>query len=257
MCNLYTLKGDIFGWAEAHEKFLGTVLPIQGGPQALSNRTWKAPFYPDYEAPILRNTADGGREVGFARWGMPSSSQAIFEAASSRADKARAKGKTISEEEFRELLRLEPDKGTTNIRNTISPKTGKTNKHWAPWLEVANRCVVPFTSFAEPDQDHEKTRKNVWFALDDSEPLAYFAGVWTPHACVRMKSKGWEELEVYGFLTTDSAEPVKTFHKKAMPVILTTPAEVETWLSAPWEDAKELQRPLPDNTLKVISPAAP
>ncbi len=24
-------------------------------------------------------------------------------------------------------------------------------KHWTRWLGVANRCVVPFTSFAEPN----------------------------------------------------------------------------------------------------------
>jgi putative SOS response-associated peptidase YedK len=134
---------------------------------------------------------------------------------------------------------------------------GKVNAHWRPWLGAANRCLVPFTSFAEPDQDHERTRKNIWFALDDSRPLAFFAGVWTPHACVRMKSKGWEEIEAYGFLTTDSAEPVKTYHRKAMPVILTTAEERDLWLSgAPWDEIKQLQRPMADGAL-VIVPAPP
>jgi putative SOS response-associated peptidase YedK len=36
-----------------------------------------------------------------------------------------------------------------------------------------------------------------------------------------------------------------------MPVILTTRDEVETWLGAPWEVAKVLQRPLPDGFLKI------
>jgi putative SOS response-associated peptidase YedK len=36
------------------------------------------------------------------------------------------------------------DPGVTNIRNTKSP-------HWRRWLGVENRCVVPFTSFAEPE----------------------------------------------------------------------------------------------------------
>ncbi|WP_409995501.1 hypothetical protein [Rhizobium leguminosarum] len=34
---------------------------------------------------------------------------------------------------------------------------------------------------------------------------------------------------------------------------VTTSDEVETWLSAPWEEAKSLQRPLPDELLKIES----
>ena len=69
-----------------------------------------------------------------------------------------------------------------------------------------------------------------------------------------MKSKGWEEIEAYGFLTTDSAEPVKTYHTKAMPVILTEEADRDLWLSgAPWDDVKHLQRPLPEGALKVVA----
>lgn len=32
-----------------------------------------------------------------------------------------------------------------------------------------------------------------------------------------------------------------------MPLILTDPEELEAWMTSPWEEAKELQRPLGDD----------
>jgi putative SOS response-associated peptidase YedK len=243
MCNLYAIM-------EARAE-------IARLARAMTDRNNNQPpmpsVYPDYPAPVIVTAEDGSREMRNLRWGMPTSKQALYKAATERADKLRAKG---TEFDFDELLKMEPDKGTTNVRNTMNAQ-GKVNAHWRPWLGAANRCLVPFTSFAEPDQDHERTRKNIWFALDDSRPLAFFAGVWTPHACVRMKSKGWEEIEAYGFLTTDSAEPVKTYHSKAMPVILTEAAEWDLWMSgAPWEEVRHLQRSLPEGALKVVATGA-
>jgi putative SOS response-associated peptidase YedK len=41
-----------------------------------------------------------------------------------------------------------------------------------------------------------------------------------------------------------------------MPVILTTPEEYETWLTAPMEVALKLQRPLSDHLLEIVAEGA-
>ena len=40
---------------------------------------------------------------------------------------------------------------------------------------------------------------------------------------------------------------------KAMPVILTEPDEIETWLTAPKEDSIKLKRPLPQGVLRIFA----
>ena len=129
MCNLYSIttnQAAIINLFRVINRYVGNLAPMPG-------------VFPDYPAPVIRNT-DAGTEMTTMRWGMP--------------PPPRTGGPPV-----------------TNIRNTSSP-------HWRGSLKPENRYLVPFNSFAEyaPEPNPETKKKNVvWFALNDDRPLTAFA----------------------------------------------------------------------------------
>ena len=191
--------------------------------KAMHDQTGNMPnlpgIFPDYAAPIVRNSSEG-RQLAMARWGMPSPIFAL-------------KGRNF-------------DSGVTNVRNVSSP-------HWRRWLGAESRCLVPFTSFSENEVLPDGCRRPVWFALDESRPIAFFAGIWTRWTSVRKVKEGETTNDIFAFLTTDPNAEVGAIHPKAMPVILTTAEEREAWMAASPQEVLKLQRPLPDGALRIVA----
>jgi putative SOS response-associated peptidase YedK len=181
-------------------------------------------IFPDNMAPIVRRGPDGERELVIARWGMPTPPR---------------------------FLTGPIDRGVTNIRNVGSA-------HWRAWMKPEFRCLVPAGSFCEPTDapDPATGRKTwTWFALGEDRPLFAFAGIWCTWRGARGTQKNPVDGEhtLYGFLTTSPNDVVRPVHSKAMPVILTEPAEFDAWLEGDTESALKLQRPLPAERLSIVA----
>lgn len=114
---------------------------------------------------------------------------------------------------------------------------------------------MPVSAFAEPDRNTSKPVVFRWFKRADGLPF-FFAGIWREwegdRGTKKVPSVGPHRL--YSFLTTSPNGVVEPIHDKAMPVMLTTEADVERWLEGTPEEALELQKPADDSAIIVVPP---
>lgn len=82
MCNLYNITTNQIAILQATRAMV----------DSLGNLEPSLDIYPDYKAPIVRNTPVG-REAAMVRWGLPSSKQALFQATRKRATGCEQRGK--------------------------------------------------------------------------------------------------------------------------------------------------------------------
>lgn len=134
----------------------------------------------------------------------------------------------------------------TNVRNLSSPfwKSAIANR--------ASRCLVPFSSFAEPKPGMGDDGRPAcwWFDLPASE-VAAFAGIWRPYS---REHKGETIAGVgFAFLACEPNPLVAPKHPKAMQVILQLD-DYQAWLDGDYADASALAQPLPSQLMRVDEP---
>lgn len=129
---------------------------------------------PTQTAPIVRATADGGREVAMLRWGLvPSWAKDL--SVGSRMINARAET-VATKPAFRSALR-------------------------------SRRCLIPISGFYEWQQLED--RKQPWYIHMKAEPLFMLAGLWE-----RWVPPDGDPIETYTIITTTANELLARFHER-------------------------------------------
>ena len=214
MCNRYENRGSV----SQIRKLAANLNRKLSTTSATDNLRPQDNIYPDQDAAIVTNAADGGLELKIARWGFPP-----------------IPGQSAP---------------ITNIRNLNSRWWRDVNREWI--TDSAYRCLVPFTAFAEP------VRESTWFYVPDVEvayfrrrlaSVAWRASCRTAGAKAARAHRG-RDWTLFSFLTTEANDVVRPMHEKAMPVILIDPAEQSEWLGG-GESSLRLQRPLPNAQLEM------
>ena len=175
-------------------------------------------IFPKHDAPVVRRTADGERELVKMNWG------------------------------FMLLQQGRAPRPVTNVRDDKL----RTSAFWRDSFEQ-RRCLVPASSFCEPNGDVKPATWH-WFAVKGAEerPLFAFPGIWRRYRGPVKKDGPNVDIETYSFLTTTPNSLVSTINHERMPVLLSREEEFETWLRGSADEAFALAREYPPQDMRIV-----
>jgi putative SOS response-associated peptidase YedK len=176
---------------------------------------------PSETAPVIRLADDGERELTNMSWGF---------------------------------VRREPSRAPRRVVNTRDDQV-RSNPFWRTSF-VARRCLVPATSYAEPQGVKPATWH--WFAITDSQddrPLFAFPGLWRRYEGPLKKDGPAVAIDVYSILTTEPNALTATINHERMPVLLTNEAAFHTWLHGSADEAFACLSPYPADAMIHVGAA--
>ena len=177
----------------------------------------KDAIFPGHVAPVVRCAEDGERESLELSWGF---------------------------------VLPQPGKAPRRVTNTRDDKMQ--SPFWRDSVRK-RRCLVPATSFCEPNADVKPATGN-WFSLagEDPRPLFAFAGLWRRHVGPIKKDGPSVDIDVFSFMTTTPNALVETVNHERMPVLLTTPEMQDQWMDGTNEEAFGLCRPILPDQMRLV-----
>jgi putative SOS response-associated peptidase YedK len=158
-------------------------------------------IFPGHMAPIVKAGLDGERELVISSWGFV-------------------------------LLR----EGYAPKRVTNARDDKLTTKFWRESFEV-RRCLVPASSFCEPDEN--TPARWHWFALKGEEPrpLFAFAGLYRQWKGPIKRAGDNVDIEVFSFVTSLPNALTRTINPERSPALLLGDDEMKTWLTGTPKEA--------------------
>ncbi len=173
-------------------------------------------IFPGHMAPIIKQSSDGERELVMRSWGF---------------------------------ILLREGYAPKRVTNTRDDKVQ--TKFWKDSFEQ-RRCLVPATSFCEPDEG--KPARWHWFALKADEPrsLFAFAGIYRQWKGPIKKAGPSVDIEVFSFMTTLPNELTATINHERSPVLLTGEEQFATWLTGSPKEAFGLIRTSDPERMSIV-----